>query len=277
MTGLFQPFRPLLCFLGSNQLYFSYDAFGTPQAVVYNGTQYRYITNLQGDIVEIRDANDSTVVAYTYDAWGKLLTTTGTKANTLGAHNPLRYRGYVYDTETGLYYLQSRYYNPTIGRFINADSSISTGQGNLGNNMFAYCLNNPANGCDPCGTCFHRWDFWNDCEKCGGETLDEKMEQVSITWNKIARPVVDFVDTVLYRIEYMDWEEVAKDSIVAAVADGAAGATTGYVAGLWGVPITEGLSLPACALVGGVIGFTGGIVSGFITSFVEEFQAVEAP
>ena len=103
------------------------------------------------------------------------------------------------------------------------------------------------------------------------------MEQVSFTWNKIARPVVDFVDTELYRIEYMDWEEVAKDSIVAAVADGAAGAATGYVAGLWGVPITEGLSLPACALVGGAIGFTGGIVSGFITSFVEEYQAVEAP
>lgn len=61
----------------------------------------------------------------------------------IGALNPLRYRGYVYDTETGLYYLQSRYYDPEIGRFINADAFTSTGQGLLGNNMFAYCGNNP--------------------------------------------------------------------------------------------------------------------------------------
>ena len=57
--------------------------------------------------------------------------------------NPLRYRGYYYDTETGFYYLQSRYYDPNIGRFINADSYSSTGQGILGNNMYAYCNNNP--------------------------------------------------------------------------------------------------------------------------------------
>jgi len=69
-------------------------------------------------------------------------------ATTLGAHNPLRYRGYVYDTETGLYYLQSRYYNPAMGRFINGDAFASTGQGLLGNNMFAYCLNNPINSID---------------------------------------------------------------------------------------------------------------------------------
>jgi RHS repeat-associated protein len=64
-------------------------------------------------------------------------------ATTLGTLNPLRYRGYVYDTETGFYYLQSRYYDPQIGRFLNADAYASTGQGLLGNNMFAYCLNNP--------------------------------------------------------------------------------------------------------------------------------------
>ena len=72
-------------------------------------------------------------------------------AATLGAQNPLRYRGYVYDTETGLYYLQSRYYNPTWGRFINADGYASTGQGIIGNNMFAYCGNNPVIRHDPTG------------------------------------------------------------------------------------------------------------------------------
>ncbi|MBE6990664.1 MAG: RHS repeat-associated core domain-containing protein, partial [Ruminococcaceae bacterium] len=61
-------------------------------------------------------------VSYTYDAWGNLLSVTGDMADGLGALNPLRYRGYVYDTETGLYYLGSRYYNPAWGRFINADT-----------------------------------------------------------------------------------------------------------------------------------------------------------
>ena len=79
----------------------------------------------------------------TYDAWVKPLTVTGSLATTLGTHNPLRYRGYVYDTETELYYLQSRYYNPNTGRFLNADAFTSTGQGFTGNNMFAYCGNNP--------------------------------------------------------------------------------------------------------------------------------------
>ena len=65
--------------------------------------------------------------------------------------NPIRYRGYYYDVETGFYYLQSRYYDPEVGRFINADEYISTGQGILGHNMFAYCLNNPVNRVDPTG------------------------------------------------------------------------------------------------------------------------------
>ena len=72
-------------------------------------------------------------------------------ASTLGTKNPLRYRGYVYDNETGFYYLQSRYYDPALGRFLNADAFASTGQGILGNNMFAYCANNPVMGYDPTG------------------------------------------------------------------------------------------------------------------------------
>ena len=84
-------------------------------------------------------------VAYTYDAWGKPLTTTGSMASTLGQANPLRYRGYVYDNETGLYYLGSRYYDPGVGRFINADDVSLLGINNTFNafNLFAYCLNNP--------------------------------------------------------------------------------------------------------------------------------------
>lgn len=124
-------------------LNFTYDAAGTPLSLTYNGTTYYYSTNIQGDIVSIVASSGITVVRYFYDAWGNIRTITGAMPNTLGKTNPLRYRGYVYDQETGFYYLQSRYYNPEMGRFINADALASTGQGMLGNNMFAYCNNNP--------------------------------------------------------------------------------------------------------------------------------------
>jgi len=137
--------------IGNNTLSFVYDATGAPVMVFWRGMPYYYVTNLQGDVLLILDADGDIVVSYDYDAWGKLLYVGGSKASTLGVMNPLTYRGYVYDRETGLYYLQSRYYNPKIGRFLNADALVSTGQGLTGNNMFAYCLNNPTNGIDPGG------------------------------------------------------------------------------------------------------------------------------
>ena len=123
----------------SKYLRIGYDTSG-PLFVKYNGTTYIYATNLQGDVIAILTTSGTPVVEYTYDAWGNILTTTGSMASTLGVHNPLRYRGYVYDTELGLYYLQSRYYDPEMGRFLNADALVATGQGLLGNNMFAYCF-----------------------------------------------------------------------------------------------------------------------------------------
>ena len=139
---------------GTDTLYFTYDAFGTPWTVRWNGTVYNYVTNLQGDIIAIVNTSNVAVVEYVYDAWGNVLSISGTMATTLGALNPLRYRGYVYDHETEFYYLQSRYYNPEWGRFINADALVSTGQGIIGNNMFAYCGNNPVNREDPTGHAF---------------------------------------------------------------------------------------------------------------------------
>ena len=124
------------------QLY-SYDANGQLISVNYNGTEYYYLRNGQTDIVGLMDGSGNRVVEYTYDAWGKLISTTGTLATSLGADNPFRYRGYYYDTETGLYYLMTRYYDPEVCRFISADVYMTTGQGVLGGNMWAYCLNNP--------------------------------------------------------------------------------------------------------------------------------------
>jgi len=127
-----------------------YSAAGNPYALKYNGTLYYYITNLQGDVLHIVNTSGTPVVSYTYDPYGKPENPTGTEATTLGVHNPLRYRGYVYDSETGLYYLQSRYYDPGIGRFVNADSLIGI-DNILGNNQFAYCDCNPSNKVDYSG------------------------------------------------------------------------------------------------------------------------------
>ena len=135
---------------GGNKLHFTYDSTG-PLSVNCNGTEYFYVKNAQGDVTGLVTTSGTRVVTYTYDAWGNPLTTTGSLAATLGAQNPLRYRGYVYDTGTGLYYLQSRYYNPGWGRFINADNQVSAGSDLIGMNLFAYCENNPCNYADPTG------------------------------------------------------------------------------------------------------------------------------
>ena len=136
---------------GDTTLDFFYSNSGQPYALSHNGTTYYYITNVQGDVMSIVDGTGAVVVSYKYDPYGNILSTTGTLADTLGAINPLRYRGYVYDQECNLYYLQSRYYDPKVGRFLNADVFASTGQGILGHNMFAYCLSNPINLADPTG------------------------------------------------------------------------------------------------------------------------------
>ena len=130
---------------GSSQVkqLYSYDASGQLISVNYNGTEYYYLRNGQTDIVGLMDGSGNRVVEYTYDAWGKLISTTGTLATSLGADNPFRYKDYYYDTETGLYYLMTRYYDPEVCRFISADVYMTTGQGVLGGNMWAYCLNNP--------------------------------------------------------------------------------------------------------------------------------------
>ena len=119
------------------------DTSGDVISVNYNGTEYYYLRNGQNDVVGLMDGSGARVVEYIYDAWGKPISTTGTLATSLGADNPFRYRGYYYDTETGLYYLTTRYYDPEVCRFIAADVYMTTGQGVLGGNMFAYCLNNP--------------------------------------------------------------------------------------------------------------------------------------
>ena len=146
-------------------LRYTFDENGSVCGVSYWGpgatawTKYYFTKNLQGDVTAVyrvdaannQIAGFTKVASYTYDAWGNVLTKSGDFAEI----NPFRYRSYYQDTETGFYYLQSRYYDPAIGRFINADEFTSTGQDFLGYNMFAYCGNNPVSRKDNGGT------FWN--------------------------------------------------------------------------------------------------------------------
>ena len=128
---------------GTDELHFFYDAQNRPAVVVYNGVPYAYVKSLQGDIVAILDENGNTVVSYGYDAWGAPLWCTGELAETLGMVQPFRYRGYVFDEETGLYYLRSRYYSSALTRFINQDAIFKTKKTLFSANMYMYCYNSP--------------------------------------------------------------------------------------------------------------------------------------
>ena len=132
---------------GGNVTQFLYDANGL-FGMVYLGGTYYYQYNGQGDVIGLVDYQGNQVVTYTYDAWGNPVSIGGTQAASAGAANPFRYRGYYYDGESGLYYLQSRYYDPVVGRFINQDSILG---GNGEYNLYVYCGSNPINRVDPSG------------------------------------------------------------------------------------------------------------------------------
>ena len=189
---------------------FSYDAQGRPFGFKFsknNGTSYTnyfYALNQQGDVVKIfrpitvKDADgnttgytEKTYATYTYDAWGRLtgildsggnnLINKQTTSTALANLTPLRYRGYYYDVETGFYYLQSRYYDPAVKRFINADSYTSTDSADaISCNMFAYCGNNPAANTDASGSwyikAFVKW-FAEEIAKPVVQYVQEKVEQ----------------------------------------------------------------------------------------------------
>ncbi|MBQ3229567.1 MAG: peptidoglycan DD-metalloendopeptidase family protein, partial [Clostridia bacterium] len=122
-------------------LEYLYDESGVA-GIKYNGAALYFIKNLQGDVIALTDDSAIKLVQYTYDAWGNVISITGGLASLLGNINPIRYRGYYYDTDTGYYYLNSRYYDPTVGRFLNGDAFLGINGGIVGYNLFAYCNNN---------------------------------------------------------------------------------------------------------------------------------------
>ena len=226
----------------TDRMHFSYDALGEVTRVEHNGTVYTYVQNLQGDIAGILDSNGNLVVKYEYDAWGKQLLTEGLLANVLGRDNPFRYRGYVYDEETGIYYLFNRYYSPEMERWINADRVISgTGGGVLGNNVFAYCIDSPINMSDATGN----WPKW----------LEKAVKVVSVA-------------------------VVAVAVVTTAVAVSAFTAGTGSVIAVYGASVLLGAALSG--INGGIAnesngnsyanGYVGGFFSGAIQSLASWFS-----
>ena len=143
----------------NNALEFVYDDGNQPFAVIYKHGQttelYYYVLNARGDVSAILDSGGKIAASYDYDAWGNCTVYDSSDA-AIGDLNPLRYRGYYYDAETGFYYLQSRYYDPAICRFINADGQLSITDF-VGSNLFAYCGNDPVNRIDPTGEAWWHW------------------------------------------------------------------------------------------------------------------------
>ena len=176
-------------------LIYLYDESGAPIGLKYRENIYAdnqfdcffFEKNLQGDIVAICNDEGEKIGTYTYDAWGKhtIQTVSGNswlETAIVRHYNPFRYRGYYYDTDTGLYYLQSRYYDPQWGRFLNADGYINANRDILGYNMYAYCNNNPIMNIDPAGTCSRVFFglFKRDCKQttCPDSRRYQKPESV---------------------------------------------------------------------------------------------------
>ena len=164
---------------GTNLLIYLYDESGAPIGMQYRTNSYAanvfdtfyFEMNLQGDIVAVYNADCDKIGSYNYDAWGNF-TVTVESTNTprenrmVWIFNPFRYRGYYYDADTGLYYLQSRYYNPQWGRFLNADGYVNANGDLIGFNMYAYCSNNSVMYVDYTG---HSWkEFWDDLNTVAG-------------------------------------------------------------------------------------------------------------
>ncbi|MFR7854381.1 MAG: RHS repeat-associated core domain-containing protein [Acutalibacteraceae bacterium] len=231
---------------GDDLLVFLYDDKGTPYGMftVLDGVQqyFFYLYNAQGDVIAIIDDYAERVVNYEYSAWGELLSVTGSKADTVGTLNPFRYRGYCYDTETGLYYVSSRYYDPEIGRFISADDTEYLGADGsvLSCNLFAYCMNNPVNRFDVDGN----WSLPNWAKVAIGAVATVAAVAVTVATGGAAAPVLIGVaastiggaatSAIKHRVTTGSWEGAGKAALN--------GAADGFMTG--------GL----CALGGSVIG-----------------------
>ena len=211
-----------------HSLTFIYDDNGQALGFYYDtnlndsnpGTKYYYVCNAQGDVLQLRDHTNAPVANYYYDSWGKLLGITDANGNAITAFNsvavlnPIRYRGYFYDTETGFYYLNSRYYDPEIGRFINADAMIKApGLNALSTNMFTYCANNPILYSDSTG----QWFLFDDL--------------IAGAVGLVVGVTSQFVGDVVHSVSQGKWEFSSWETYVGSGVGGAVGGITAIYAG----------------------------------------------
>ena len=171
-------------------LFFYYDTENSPVALSYNGKMFYYVKNLQGDIVKILDEDGQEKASYVYNAWGNILSQS---EDELSSINPLRYRGYVYDEDTTLYYLQTRYYDPTTGRFINADDTAFIGSSGtaIGDNIYAYCENDPVNNVDYTGQWYHNLSSYYKAHKKMYEGYPDAWQAFCTRYNKLKKRYKD--------------------------------------------------------------------------------------
>ena len=203
---------------GDKLLIYLYDESGSPVGLQYRTSSYDtyefdtfyFEKNLQGDIIAVYNTDGDKIGSYTYDAWGNctvnvVLGNTALERNVVRSYNPFRYRGYYYDTETGLYYLQSRYYNPAWGRFLNADGYVNTNGDLIGFNMYAYCGNNPIKYIDPLGneteeTTKTHWYFYVQRALFGNDDQEETQRKLRYIKDLLVQDLRDIWDCTTW-----DW------------------------------------------------------------------------
>ena len=245
---------------GKGDMTFLHDDTGAYIGLIYEGVEYYYMKNVQGDIIGIVDAEGVIQAVYTYEPFGKLFSIE-TKSGFLrydgdwsvGGMNPIRYRGYYYDYDTKLYYLNSRYYDPDVGRFINADDTdtlLCSPYELTDKNLFAYCDNNPIMRVDYIG------DFWMLIGGAIGALVGGAVSAVSqyVTTGKI------------------DWRVVGVNAAAGAISGAIASTGVGLFASIGinavlggGTYVAEQVIKREKITVGGVVASTAsGAISGII-------------
>ena len=210
---------------GTN-LYYLYDDTGAIMGISYGYDTYTFAKNPQGDVIGIYSGG-TLVAKYEYSAHGQILSITnasGTDISNNSSHianlNPFRYRGYYYDTETGFYYLQSRYYDPVVGRWINSDSQLNTSLGILGLNQFSYCLNNPVNMVDYGGN--KPGDLFDTMDEAardaaiylGALSWENTWEYSTVIYSWDKKTITYETVTKTYRFLWWTWSKNSKREIV---------------------------------------------------------------